>query len=154
MPSLPPWSTTSASSRPEPADAFDWRPSWLQQALLALLAAAAALALLNTGLPAMVAFPAAMAVVVRGAWLLRRERRRRPRRLELGPGVARVDGEDVDGLEVAWRGSLAFLRWRDPAGRAHALAWWPDVLPAPDRRRLRLAAGAESISPVVASVAP
>lgn len=154
MPSLPPWSTISASSHPEPADAFDWRPSRLQQALLALLAATAVLALLNCRLPAMVAIPAALAVVARGAWLLRHERRRRPRRLELGPGVVRVDGKDVDGLVVAWRGPLAFLRWRDPAGRRHALAWWPDVLPAPDRRRLRLAAGAETISPVVASVAP
>ena len=126
----------------------------MQRGLLALLVVGAVLALLNCGLPAMAAFPAAMAVVVRGAWLLRRERRRPPRRVELAPGVARVDGAGVDMLEVAWRGPLAFMRWRDAAGRVQRLAWWPDVLPAPDRRRLRLVAGAESVSPVAASVAP
>ena len=154
MPSLPPWSSTSASSRPEPTEAFHWRPSRQQQCVLAALAAGAALALLNCGLPAMAAFPASMAVFVRAGWLLHRGWRRPPLRVEPGPGAARVDGIEVEALEVAWRGPLALMRWRDAGGRVHRLAWWPDVLSAQDRRRLRLAAGSETTSPVVASVAP
>ncbi|KGO97621.1 hypothetical protein N791_09275, partial [Lysobacter defluvii IMMIB APB-9 = DSM 18482] len=60
----------------------------------------------------------------------------------------------VAAVAVEWRGPLAFLRWRDAAGRVHRRTWWPDVLRPRDRRRLRLAAGNESASPVVASVAP
>ena len=154
MPSLPPSLHISASSRPEPGGAFAWRPSRQQQAVLAMLTAAAVLATLNCALPAVAASPAAAAVAVRGGWLVVREGRRPPLTLELAPGHAAVDGASVTELQVAWRGPLAFLRWRDTDGRVHRRTWWPDVLPPRDRRRLRLAAGNETASPVVASVAP
>lgn len=154
MPSLPPSSNTSASSRPEPGEPFAWRTSRQQQAVLATLTAGAVLAVLNCALPAVAAFPVAAVVAVRGGWLVVREGRRPPLRLTLAPGHAEVDGARVAALEVAWRGPLAFLWWRDAAGRVHRRTWWPDVLPPRDRRRLRLAAGNETASPVVASVAP
>lgn len=155
MPSLPTWSTTSDSSRPELAqEVFLWRPSRQQQGLMALLVAAAAAALLLCELPATAALPAAVAVLVRGLWLLRRERGKTPVRIELSPEGASVDGEAVTGLVVAWRGPLAFMRWRSPPGRLERRVWWPDVMPPESRRRLRLATGQETSSPVVASVAP
>jgi toxin CptA len=43
-------------------------------------------------------------------------------------------------LNVRWRGPLATLVARDEAGKLRRLSWWPDTLPAPARRRLRLAA--------------
>ena len=154
MPSLPPSSSTSASSRPEPGELFAWHPSRQQQAVLAMLTAGAVLAVLNCALPAVAAFPVAAVVAVRGGCLVVREGRRPPLSLELAPGRAEVDGARVAAVAVEWRGPLAFLRWRDAAGRVHRRTWWPDVLPPRDRRRLRLAAGNESASPVVASVAP
>jgi toxin CptA len=42
-------------------------------------------------------------------------------------------------LRVRWRGPLAFLRWRDPDGRARRLVFWPDTLPAAARGELKLA---------------
>jgi toxin CptA len=44
-------------------------------------------------------------------------------------------------LTVGWRGPLASVVGRDPAGKLRHLAFWPDTLPAPARRALRLATG-------------
>nr|WP_255703285.1 hypothetical protein [Lysobacter sp. GX 14042] len=119
-----------------------------------MLVVGAVAALLLSGLPIAAAIPAAVAVLVRGALLLRRDLRPATLRVELFADTARVDGVPVEGLSVAWRGPLAFMRWRGQGGRMQRRVWWPDVLVPEARRRLRLAAGQESSSPVVASVAP
>lgn len=155
MPSLPNWSSRSANCHPEPApEVFLWRPSRQQRRVTALLVVGALAALFLSGLPTAAAVPAAIAVLVRGALLLRRDLRSATLRVELSPDTARVDGVRVEGLSVAWRGPLAFMRWRGHGGRTQRRVWWPDVLAPEARRRLRLATGQESSSPVVASVAP
>ena len=45
----------------------------------------------------------------------------------------------LSAVNVRWRGPLATLEGRDPAGKLRRLAWWPDTLPPPARRALRLA---------------
>jgi toxin CptA len=45
------------------------------------------------------------------------------------------------------RGPLAALLAFDESGRRRRLLWWPDTLPAPARRRLRLALERRSRSP-------
>lgn len=55
-------------------------------------------------------------------------------------GPVLVNGMPVQAASVSWRGPLAFIRWDDAAGRTQRMAWWPDTLPAPMRRELRLAA--------------
>jgi hypothetical protein len=116
----------------------------------------AALSVLNCALPSMVAWPAAMLVLGGGAWQVRREGRRPARMLMFGP----LHGLEVDGMAVAqvqlhWRGPLAFVSWHHPAERRNErLVWWPDTLPARQRRELRLAAGEGAISPRTGVMAP
>ena len=55
-----------------------------------------------------------------------------------GAGRALLDGVPLADAALAWRGPLAFLRWRDAAGRRGRLAWWPDTLPPAERRVLKL----------------
>ena len=120
---------------------FDWVPSrWLTAALVAL-ALLAPFSLLVSDLPPAVAWPLAL---LAGAWGIREVRRHRlqpPRALVIpaGAGEARCDGLPMTSLGVRWRGPLAFLRWRDPDGRARRLVFWPDTLPAAARRELKLA---------------
>ncbi|MGY0560811.1 MULTISPECIES: hypothetical protein [unclassified Luteimonas] len=68
-------------------------------------------------------------------------------------GPVLIDGVPVHEASVTWRGPLAFLRWNDGAGRTRRLAWWPDTLPAPLRRELRLAAPLRRAARKGASVA-
>jgi toxin CptA len=123
---------------------LEWRPSRLLQALLILLGVLAAVAVLASEMPRPFAWPGAFAALGHGAWRARREGRS-PRRLFWFPGDGRlptVDGTPMLDARLLWRGPLAFLRWRERAGgRWRRAAWWPDTLPAPQRRELRLAAG-------------
>src|SRR5690606_20350707 len=107
----------------------------------------------SSDLPA-AAIPAAIAVLAGAIAVLRREACRDAVLVELSADTVAVDGSAVASLSVAWRGPLAFMRWREPSGRTRRLVWWPDVLSTEARRRLRLATGRESSSPLVASVAP
>ncbi|MGN6113408.1 MAG: hypothetical protein ACTHOC_10505 [Luteimonas sp.] len=152
-------SSASASFRPE-ARHVAWRPSrWVVAALL-LLSVLAPFAVLASEMPRPAAWPLALVAAAFGLRAARREARRAPRRLDLpaGEGGTRVDGAVVDGVlldgkllggvrldgvplaqaTLAWRGPLAFLRWRDAAGRRGRLSWWPDTLPAAQRRVLKL----------------
>ena len=65
--------------------------------------------------------------------------------------VGEVEAADV---QLQWRGPLAFMAWRDPAGRRMRLAWWPDTLPSRWRRELRLAADRACTARRRPSVAP
>lgn len=138
MRNLPRWSNGSVNCR------LEWRPSRLLQALLILLGMLAALSVLASEMPRPFAWPVAVAALGYGAWRARRERRR-PGLAFWFPGNGRpptVDGAPMHDARLHWRGPLAFLRWRDrPGGRWRHAAWWPDTLPAPARRELRLAAG-------------
>ncbi len=132
-----------------------WRPSrWLSAALLALSFGAAA-ALPASGVPAALAWPLSSLALLHGALLLRRQARAAERVLHLRPGgPVEVNGEPVDDFRLDWRGPLAFARWRDAAGRTQRLAWWPDTLPPPLRRELRLAAPAPRAARDAPSMAP
>ena len=144
------WSAVSIGCR------LEWRPSrWLVAALvtISLLAAFSAV---SSQLPALVSWP--LAAFACGAGLRRaRAEWHRPVHRLVFPGDGRpasVDDVPVDAMRVAWRGSLAFARWRDRNGRVRRLAWWPDTLPAGQRRELRLAADAMHAARRRRSMAP
>lgn len=130
-------SSVSASCR------LEWRPSrWVTGALLAL-GLLAALAVLASGMPRLMAWPLAVSALAYACWRARRESKLPSRALFL-PGnelPATLDGLPIEQARVRWRGPLAFLLWRDRQGRPQRLSWWPDTLPAASRRELRLAAG-------------
>ena len=64
-----------------------------------------------------------------------------------------VDAVPVDDLTLHDRGWLLQLQWRCQ-GRRHARLFWPDTLPRPARRELRLAVRACCISRSRPAVAP
>jgi toxin CptA len=135
---------------------LEWRPSrWLIGALLALglLAASAVLA---SGVPRPAAWPLAVSALAYACWRAWRESRLPSHALFL-PGnelPATLDGLPIEQARVQWRGPLAFLLWRDRQGRPQRLSWWPDTLPRPRRRELRLAAGSLDASRHHRQVAP
>ncbi|TCK47882.1 toxin CptA [Xanthomonas vasicola] len=67
---------------------------------------------------------------------------------------ASIDGVQIEGLQVRWRGPLAVVWWTWADGRCERLHFWPDTLPPPQRRELRLAAQAHAISSRRPLVAP
>ena len=145
------------SSPPSAPCRLEWRPSrWLLAALVAL-SVLAPLSILGSDMPRPWAWPAAALAALYAALLLRREARRPPCALLIPPQgsvAASIDGQPVAALQVDWRGPLAFVRWRDAHGRVGRLAWWPDTLPAPARRELRLAAQARAASSAPPQMAP
>jgi toxin CptA len=92
-----------------------------------------------------------LAALVEAAWQVRR----RPRHLLVPPGEAAVmvDGRPVEAFAVRFRGPLVQLRWRQGWQR-HALLFWPDTLPAAQRRELRLAVSRRCISRSRRAMAP
>ncbi|MDR7068921.1 hypothetical protein J2X02_001772 [Pseudoxanthomonas japonensis] len=140
MRNSPRWSNGSVNCR------LEWRPSRLLQALLILLGVLGALSVLASEMPRPFALPIAIAALGCGAWQARREGRK-PRLAFWFPGNDRpptADGAPMRDTRLHWRGPLAFLRWREqPGGHWRHAAWWPDTLPAAQRRELRLAAGDE-----------
>lgn len=154
MPNSPHSSPVSAPCR------LEWRPSrWLLAALL-ILSLLAPLSVLGSDLPRRFAWPLAVAAAVYGLWLLRREAGRATRQLVLaavhapGEPLDTLDGRPLQSCRIAWRGPLAFIRVTDGDGRSERLAWWPDTLPSPLRRELRLAAAARAASRRDRPVAP
>jgi toxin CptA len=121
-----------------------------------LLAVLAPWAVLASEMPRPAAWPLAGIACASGLWLARREARKPARLLSWPSGDAPVllDGEPLRQAELHWRGPLAFLRWRGHGGRAGRLDWWPDTLPAAQRRELRLAARARATAQPAASMAP
>lgn len=121
---------------------LDWRPSRLLGGALALLTFAAALSILASEMPRVVAWPLVILVLGSGLLQVRREHRRHPHTVVVDPNTARIllDDRELDDARLRWRGPLAFLIWRDARRRRCTLIWWPDTLPASQRRELRLAA--------------
>ena len=145
MPNSTRWSGASGNCRPDRC-VIAWRPSRWVIAILMLLSVLAPVALLASEMPHVAAWPLALAAAWHGLAAARREARRPCRLLELPAGFsptpdaahATLDGIPLAEASVAWRGPLAFLRWRDTAGRRGRLAWWPDTLPPAERRVLKL----------------
>lgn len=135
---------------------LEWRPSRLLVACLLLLALAAALSVMASEMPRPAAWLLALAASAHGFRLAWRESRRAACEVVIAPGDAAssVDGVPVSALTVRWRGPLACLQWRTADGRSQRLAFWPDTLPAPRRRELRLAAPAAIAARPHASMAP
>lgn len=148
-------SVTGTAPARAPACRLHWRPSRMKAALLLLIGALSVVALAASDLPAAVAWPGAFAAIshaLRLAW----RGLHAPRAsvvLDAEAGTATVDGVAVGDVRLQWRGSLAWLRFRDATGRDRVLDWWPDTLPARARRELRLAAPVEQASPKATSMA-
>ena len=142
------------SSLPEAR--IEWRPSRCLLAAIVVLTALAACSVLASEMPRGLAWPLAVAVVAHGAWLFRHERRRAAQAFVLrgDAAPAQVDGVAVEGFELQWRGPLAFASWLDGQGRRQRRTWWPDTLPPPRRRELRLAAPMPESARGRASMAP
>lgn len=150
MPTPRNWSNASAPCR------LEWRPSRLLAGSLMLLGALGAASILGSEIPVPAAWPSALAVVVYAMWLAGRELRRPVRGLMVpaGDGAAMLDDVPMTDLDVQWRGPLAFVQWRDEHGLRQRLQFWPDTLPASDRRELRLAMIARHAAPAARSMAP
>ena len=135
---------------------LEWRPSRLLGAALVVIGLLAAFAVLASEMPRSAAWPVALAAALQGGWLARREQGRAAVAVvwDGQSGVVSVDGRAVADARLRWRGPLAFLQYRDHSGSRRRLAWWPDTLPARQRRELRLAAGNADATPAVPSVAP
>jgi toxin CptA len=119
---------------------FELRPSrWLAAALIAL-AVLAPLSVFASEIPRLFAWPVGLLSSIMGAVLALREVRRPMLGVVIeAPDRVTIDDQPVDEFRIEWRGPLAFLRWRDGAGRRHARSLWPDTLPPHLRRELRLA---------------
>lgn len=109
--------------------------------MLWALALLAPLSLIASDLPRACAWPLACGAC---AWALSDARRYRARPpchlvIPVGRGGATCDGARIDGLRVYRRGPLAFLHWRDAAGKRRRLSFWPDTLAACTRRELERA---------------
>ena len=144
-----PWCSASVPCR------IDWRPSrWLLAALLGLTLAAP-VAVIASEMPRPLAWVLAVAALLQGLRVARREWSR-PRRslLFTADGRLLVDEAEAVAVDLEWRGPLAFLCWRDASGRRQRLAWWPDTLPSRWRRELRLAVSRLPAAREGPSVAP
>jgi len=150
MPNSPRSSRVSAPCR------LEWRPSRWLLAILTAFALLAPFAVLASEMPRAPAWAWATAAFLHGLHLVRREALRAPVAIVVRPDAAAdtVDGAAARELRVDWRGPLAFVRWRDGQGRMHRRSFWPDTLPAPRRRELRLAATAAAAARDAVSMAP
>jgi len=105
-----------------------------------VLGVLAALSVVASEMP--LAFSISLSLIAAGEGLrqARREVGRRARSLVIAAdGRVNLDGMAQDDVRVHWRGPWAFAQFRDTEGRRIRLAWWPDTLPARERRELRLA---------------
>lgn len=141
------WSAASPTCR------LEWRPSRLRALAGLCIGGLAAASLPLTDLPASGAIALGLACVGAPAWRAWRDLRAAPGTLVLPGAAGPATWVDAAGtaelaeLTVRWRGPLATVVARDPAGKLRRLAWWPDTLPPADRRSLRLAAGRSAPPP-------
>ncbi|WDM69465.1 hypothetical protein [Xanthomonas cucurbitae] len=150
MPITPHSSPISAPCR------LDWRPSRALACALVLMALLAQCAVWRCGVPIWAALLLSGYAALLGTDSLRRLLRSPLRQLVVpwSDAAASVDGERVEDMQVRWRGPIAVVSWRGTAKRRNRLHFWPDTLPAAQRRELRLAAQAHAISSRALQVAP
>ena len=124
--------------------------------MLRALGQLAAIAVIASELPWMLAVPVACIALFYGEWLARCESRREVAEIVIPPheAVPTIDGSPMADLQVQWRGPLAFLHWHDEQGRRRYLQGWPDNLPPGERRELRLAMATRAPAHSPRSVAP
>ncbi|MBX3710899.1 MAG: hypothetical protein KF800_02910 [Lysobacter sp.] len=134
---------------------IDWRPSrWLTAALWSLTVLAP-LSLWASDLPGVLVWPLALCAAGGAAWSARSHQRAALLSIVVPvEGDVTVAGQAVEAFTVTWRGALAFLSWRDGAGRDRRLALWPDVLDPATRRELRLVMAARAAVRIAGPVAP
>jgi toxin CptA len=134
---------------------LEWQPSrWLAIAL-AGLGVLGACAVLASEVPRPVDWLIAIAALCWGLRQAQAEMARLPTQLVwTANGSLGIDGESVAHARLRWRGPIAFLDWRNRAGRRTVLGWWPDTLAAPQRRELRLAAARAVSAATRPSMAP
>ncbi|MGF6420424.1 toxin CptA [Stenotrophomonas sp. AN71] len=147
--------TRSLSCRRSSPSSLEWRPSRLQAgAQLAVLLAAPWL-LRASDLPPQLLMPVVLLAWAVGVaelvWRLRRPRV--PVLLRPPPAPLQVAGQDIDAPRLVARGPWQLLQWRED-GRRRRLLFWPDVLDPGQRRELRLAVAARSVSRRPRSMAP
>ena len=131
-----------------------WRPSILLQSALALIGICACIALWLSELPTVAALVTMPLVLLATVLRICRERGAAHRDFVVdAAGIAHVDGVRLDAPRLHWRGPIAVLCWRE-GRRTRRLVWWPDTLPPPARRELRLAASAFVTRPSADSMAP
>ncbi len=152
---LPPMSKSRRSSIRSAPCRIEWRPSRWTSAMLWTLALCAPFSLLMSDMPGAFAWPLALSVAAFGIVDARRYGREASIELviPIGRGQASCDGQPIQDLMIAWRGPLAFLRWRKPGGRVQRVVFWPDTLPSGPRRELRLATLRLQSAPSTASMA-
>ncbi len=134
----------------------EWRPSRGLVTVLLVLGLAAALAVLASEMPRVAAWPLALIALAYGTWRAWHEARQAVLHIVILPdeGACKVDGAPVDAMSVRWRGPIACLHWRGGDGCRQRCVFWPDTLPAMQRRELRLAAPAPLTARVPTSMAP
>jgi toxin CptA len=117
---------------------------------------AAALSLLASELPRVLAWPVVALVVIGGLRQRACEAGRPCRDVVVDADAPRIllDGDTLDDPRVRWRGPIASLDWRATDGRRKRLLWWPDTLPPAKRRELRLAASGFANPPRSGTMAP
>ncbi len=113
------------------------------------------LAVLASGVPAPYRWPTALLATALAAGQGWRHARQPGCRIVIMPAdaIVTVDADPVDDLALHDRGWLLQLQWR-AQGRRHARLFWPDTLPPPARRELRLAVRGYCISRSRPAVAP
>ncbi|PPU32408.1 MULTISPECIES: protein YgfX [unclassified Xanthomonas] len=150
MPPMPPSSPISAPCR------LEWRPSRGLVCAVSALAVLALCAVWRSGVPLWLAALLSAWVPVSAARSLGALLRSPARQVLIpwGELPASIDGQAVQALQVAWRGPIAVVSWTRADARRERLHFWPDTLPATQRRELRLAAHAHAISSRRSLVAP
>ncbi|MEA5125548.1 protein YgfX [Xanthomonas floridensis] len=150
MPTMPHSSPISAPCR------LEWRPSRALACALVLMALLAQCAVWRCGAPIWGALVLSGYAALLSMQSLRRLLRSPLRELVVpwSDAAASVDGERVENMQVCWRGPIAVVSWRGSGSRRSRLHFWPDTLPAAQRRELRLAAQAHAISSRALQVAP
>nr|WP_313227770.1 hypothetical protein [Stenotrophomonas pavanii] len=147
--------TRSPSCRRSSPSSLEWRPSRLQAAAQLAVLLAAPWLLRAWDLPPQLLMPALLlAWGAGGAELAWRQRRPRVQvLLPLPPEPLQVGGQGIDAPRLIVRGPWLLLLWRE-GGRRQRLLFWPDVLDSGQRRELRLAVAARSVSRRARSMAP
>ncbi|PTA70541.1 MULTISPECIES: hypothetical protein [unclassified Stenotrophomonas] len=147
--------TPFPSCRRSSPSSLEWGPSRLQAVAQLSVLLAAPWLLRASDLPPRLLMPAVLLAWVFGlaelAWRLRRPRVRVL--LPALPDPLQVAGQDIDAPRLVVRGPWLLLLWREDR-RRRRLLFWPDVLDSGQRRELRLAVAARSVSRRPRSMAP
>ncbi len=147
----------SNSSVSSAACRLEWRPSRWSMAACGVLSGLAVASLWISELPGWLALAGSGLAAGWGVRRIWRERDAKPFELVIPWDPDRpvvVAGRPADTFDVEWRGPLAMLRWSWPGRRRDGRLWWPDLLPPPARRELRLAAAARAVPPARPQMAP